>query len=345
MGGKTKPVVVRATTQLNRIASADHGNVSLGLLEHRAPRQNPLLPPMLLLHGATLGACVFDLPLAGYSLMAEMANRGRCVYAVDIRGFGNSCIGPANSAGGPSHGPFPSITEAVADLGAAVTAILARERVEALDLIGFSWGSIAATRYATEHPEHIARLALYAPLYSEPNPTWLGLIAEPGNPMQLRGDVGDSRSIALSDLTHRWDNEIGDHAIDDYRESGVLECVFQALWSLNRHVREDGAPAFRCPTGPLVDLLSVFNGRRLYDATRVTTPTFLVRGSDDITSTDRDARSLLRDIRSRVKSYAVIPCASHFLLLEKKRTALYQLLDAFFEPLKEPRRSLEEDVL
>jgi pimeloyl-ACP methyl ester carboxylesterase len=344
VGGKSKPAVVRETTQLNRIASAD-GSVSLALLERRPPRQNPLLPPMLLLHGATLGACVFDLPLAGYSLMAEMASRGRSVYAVDIRGFGNSCIEPADGAGVPSRVPFPSITEAVADLGAAVTAILARERVEAIDLIGFSWGSIAAARYATAHPDHIARLALYAPLYSEPNPTWLGLIAGPGNPMQLRSDVGEYRSIALSDLTHRWDNEIGDHVIGDYRESGVLECAFQTLWSLNRHVRADGVPAFRCPTGPLFDLLNVFNGRRLYDAAQLTMPALLVRGSDDITSTDSDARSLLRDIRSRVKSYAVIPCASHFLLLEKKRTALYQLLDAFFEPLKEPRRSLEEDIL
>ena len=345
MGGKSKSAIVRATTQLNRIASADDRVVSLGLMEHKPPRKNPLLPPMLLLHGATLGACVFDLPLPGYSLMAEMASRGRSVYAVDIRGFGNSCIEPANSAGPASHAPFPSIVEAVADLGAAVIAILARERVEALDLIGFSWGSIAATRYAIEYPEHIARLALYAPLYGEPNPTWLDVIAEPSNPMQLRSDVGDYRSITLSDLTHRWDNEIGDHALDDYRESGVLECVFQTLWSLHRHVRADGAPAFRCPTGPLIDLLHVFNGRRVYDATRLTMPTFLVRGSDDITSTDSDARSLLRDIRSRVKSYAVVPCASHFLLLEKKRTALYRLLDAFFEPLKESRRSLEEDIL
>jgi len=344
MSGKSKPAMVRETTQLNRITSAD-GSVSLGLLERRPPRRHPLLPPVLLLHGATLGACVFDLPLAGYSLMAEMASRGRSVYAVDIRGFGNSSIEPADRAGVPSRVPFPSITQAVSDLGAAVTAILARERVEALDLIAFSWGSIAAARYATEYPDHIARLALYAPLYSEPNPTWLGLIAGPGNPMQLRSDVGEYRSIALSDLTRRWDNEIGDHVIGDYRESGVLECVFQTLWSLNRHVRADGVSAFRCPTGPLFDLLNVFNGRRLYDAAQLTMPALLVRGSDDITSTDGDARSLLRDVLSRVKSYAVIPCASHFLLLEKKRTALYQLLDAFFEPLKEPRRSLEEDIL
>ena len=344
MGIRAKAGVPHARTHLNRIKPANGTPASLGLLERQPLRKNPLLPPMLLMHGATLGASVFDLPLAGYSLMAEMARRGRSVYAVDVRGFGHSRIEHLNDTASSLRGPFPSLEEVGADLGAAVTAILARERVDALDLIGFSWGSIAAVRHAAQYPKHIARLALYAPLCGEPNPAWLDVIADPTERTRLRGDFGAYRSIALVDLIRRWDNEIGEHDVGAYRESGVVECVFQTLSNLDCHLLADGKPAFRCPTGPLADLVNVFNGRRLYDPRRITAPTLLVRGSEDITSTDTDARSLLRDLRSEVKSYSVIPVASHFLLLEKQRTALYRVLDAFFEPLKEPRRSLQEDL-
>jgi hypothetical protein len=39
-------------------------------------------------------------------------------------------------------------------------------------------------------------------------------------------------------------------------------------------------PAFRCPAGPLADLMGVFNGRPLYDPRKLTMPTLLLRGSD-----------------------------------------------------------------
>src|SRR5512138_3204881 len=89
MGASTKAAVARARTRLNRIPAADGAPVSLGLLERQPVQKNALLPPMLLMHGATLGASVFDLPRAGYSLMEEMASNGRSVYAIDVRGFGH----------------------------------------------------------------------------------------------------------------------------------------------------------------------------------------------------------------------------------------------------------------
>jgi pimeloyl-ACP methyl ester carboxylesterase len=332
-------------TRLIRLSPADDEGISLGLLELRPARQNLLSPPMLLVHGATLGACVFDLPLAGYSLMAEMARSGRTVYAVDIRGFGNSRLGAAAGARGQLQGPSPSIAQVVADVGAAVTAILARERVDTLDLVGFSWGCIATARYAIEYPERVARLALYSPLYGETNRLWLDLIADPADRTRLRSDLCAYRTVALADLIRRWDTEIGVPDIEAYRESGVAECVFETLWKLDPHVRADAIAAFRCPSGPLADMVNVFNGRRLYDASKLAIPTLIVRGADDRTSTDSDARSLLADIRSRAKSYAAVPCGSHFLLLEKSRGVLYRALDDFFEPVSNRPRFVHEDAV
>jgi pimeloyl-ACP methyl ester carboxylesterase len=332
-------------TQLIRIAPSDDPAIALGLLECQPVRKNPPLSPLLLVHGATLGANVFDLPLAGYSLMAEMARAGRSVYAVDIRGFANSRPDPASEAQRNSLEPFPSIIEAVADVGAAVTAIRMRERIEALDLIGFSWGCIAAVRYAIQFPQHVARLGLYAPLYRETNEPWLDLIADPLDRTRVRSDLGPYRSIALADLIKRWDMEIGVPDTGAYRESGVAECVFETFWKRDPHTRADATAAFRCPSGPLVDLVSVFNGRRLYDARDLTVPTLIVRGADDRTSTDDDCRALLSELRSRNKSYAIVPGGSHFLLLEKSRKALYRVLDDYFAPMKVGLRMIHEGIL
>jgi len=321
-------------TQLIRIASSNDEAVSLGLLEYPAVEKIPLSPPLLVVHGATLGAHVFDLPLPGYSLMAEMAYAGRNVYAVDIRGFGESRLDPSRRAQRNALDRFPSVVEAVADVAAAVTAVMQREHVDAIDLMGFSWGCIAAARYAIQSPQHVARLALYAPLYREINRPWLDVIADPADPTRLRRDIGPYRSITLSDLIDRWDMEIGVPDVGAYRESGVAECVFETFRKLAPHVRADATAAFRCPSGPLVDLVSVFNGRPLYDARDITVPTLVVRGDGDRTSTDRDARTLLSEIRSTNRSYRVVPGASHFLFLEKRRKALYRELDEYFKPIE-----------
>jgi pimeloyl-ACP methyl ester carboxylesterase len=329
-------------TRVIRIPSSDDAAISLGLLEREPVHNNPLLSPLLLVHGATLGANVFDLPLAGYSLMAVMASAGRSVYALDIRGFGNSRIDSASEAQRNALEPFPSITEAVADIGAAVAVILTRERVDALDLIGFSWGSIAAVRYAIQFPQRVARLALYSPLYGELNRAWLDLIADPTDRTRLRSDVGRYRSISRADLIDRWDMEIGVPDIDAYRESAVVECAFETLWKPDPYTRVDGTAAFRCPSGPLVDLVNVFNGQRLFDAREIMVPTLIVRGADDRTSTDSDARTLLSEIRSRDKSYVEIPRGSHFLFLEKSRKAFYRALDEHFKPVTNRPRVIHE---
>jgi pimeloyl-ACP methyl ester carboxylesterase len=334
-----------AMTRLIRIQPSDDAPISLGLLECQPVHKNPLSLPLLLVHGATLGASLFDQPLAGYSLMAEMALAGRSVYAIDIRGFGNSRLDAVSEAHHVSLGPFPSITEVVADVGAAVTLILRWERADALDLIGFSWGSIAASRYAIQFPQRVARLALYSPLYGEFNRPWLDLIADPIDRTRPRSDLGLYRSISLGDLIDRWNMEIGIPDIGAYRESGVAECVFETFWKLDPYVRANGTAAFRCPTGPLADLIKVFNGQRLYDAHDLTVPTLIVRGADDRTSTDSDARALLSEIRSRDKSYAVFPCGSHFLLLEKSRKTFYRALDEYFKPMKNRPRVVHEEIL
>lgn len=308
---------------------------SLGMLERRGASIDPRLPPVLLVHGATLGASLFDLPLPGYSLLREMADAGRAAYALDIRGFGHSMRGTAIESPPGENPPFPGLAQAIDDIGTAVDAILAREGVDAVDLMGFSWGTVTSSAYAAANAGKLARLALYAPLYGERNQLWLDRIAEPREPTRLLSSIGAYRLMTQADLVARWDSDIGGGDPARCREPGVAEAVFELFRSLDPAVRAGAAPAFRCPAGALSDLVSVFNGRPLYAPGALTMPTLLVRGAGDSTSTDSDARALLAAIASREKTYRIIEPGSHFLLLEKNRLQLYETLCDYLGPLRE----------
>ena len=323
-----------AETRPLRVAAANAPDLMLGILETRSERLDRRLPPVLLVHGATLGANLFDLPRAGYSLMSWLASKGRAVYAVDIRGFGTSLGGKVMDAPADAHPPFASAGEAVSDIRAAVDLVLARERVEAVDLVGFSWGTITSARYATENPETVRRLALYAPLYAEVNRPWLDRIADPHDCARLNPSIGSYRLVAKADLVARWNGDLPTDDPSVYREADLPDVVFEVFAALDPRARSSDVPAFRCPSGPLADLVRVFNGRPLYDPRKLSMPTLLVRGSDDTTSTDTDARRLLADVGATEKSYGVIAPGSHFLILEKNRSELYQRFDDFLGPTR-----------
>jgi pimeloyl-ACP methyl ester carboxylesterase len=160
----------------------------LHLKSHPSP--NPRFSPLLLLHGATFGAALFDLPKSGDSLMAAIAGDGRSVYALDVRGYGNSGGGRVLEEAPDRNPPFADVDEAVEDIDTAVEAICVRHHVEKLDVIGFSWGSITAARYAGARPDRVARLALYAPIYADVRPIWRAISRATSRYSALRRAAG-----------------------------------------------------------------------------------------------------------------------------------------------------------
>ena len=320
-------------TRLSRVRARGDELVELGVLEKRASSPDVRLPPMLLLHGATFGAQLFDLPRPGYSLMDELAGVGRAVYALNVRGYGNS-LASAIAGGLPSENlPFAGANEALGDIAATANFILEREGVPALDLVGFSWGTITAARYAAEHPEKVARLGLYAPLYGERNAAWLDRIADPQRRSRLAASFGAFRLVTLADVVSRWDSDLPLGNSARYREEGIPELLFETFSALDPESPSRTPCAFRCPNGALADMVDVFNGRPLYDPSKLIMPLLLLRGADDTTSTDSDARRLLANAGSREKDYRVISPGSHFLCIERNRSKLYEALRSFFGPL------------
>jgi pimeloyl-ACP methyl ester carboxylesterase len=314
-----------------RIDATDAGGVSLGMLEKICQVRDGRLPPVLLVHGATFGAALFDLPVPGYSLMSALSGPGRPVYALDIRGYGNSLDGSVMDAPPETHPPFARLSDAVADIGAAVAFIRARERVPAIDIVGFSWGTVTAACYAGQFPHHVARLALYAPLYAELNEAWLTRIGDPDDRSRIDPKIGAYRTITEADLLQRWNADIGPVEPGTFRDPGIPEIIFETLSALDPKSGSHMPRAFRSPTGSLADLVSIFNGRPLYDPGKITMPTLLIRGTNDTTSTHSDSERLLSALASPRKQYQVIAPGSHFLCVEKNRVELYEGLNRFLD--------------
>jgi pimeloyl-ACP methyl ester carboxylesterase len=316
---------------LHRLRAPGTDDVWLGLIQRGSQGTNKGLRPVLVVHGSTLGATLFDLPVAGYSMLRDLAGSGRAVYAIDVRGYGLSLNGRVMDAPPDANPPFGTLEQAVLDIGAAADFILARENVDALDMIGSSWGTITAALYTTRYPQKVARLVLSAPLYAERNEAWLERIANPDNRRQLHPRFGAYRLLTLEELTQRWTGDLEGEAPASRREPNIAEAVFSALSAADPRALSHRPAALRIPNGALLDLVTVFNGEPLYDPAKLTMPILIIRGAGDTTSTDSDARRLLHRLASRDKDYHIVSPGSHFLCVERNRHQLYDPIRRFLD--------------
>jgi pimeloyl-ACP methyl ester carboxylesterase len=327
---------------LHRLRAPETDDVWLGLAQRGVQGKNKSLRPVLVIHGSTFGATLFDLPVAGYSMLRELASSGRAVYAIDVRGYGLSLNGRVMDAPPEANPPFATLEHAVLDIGAAVDFIMARENAGALDMIGSSWGTITAALYATRYPQKVARLVLSAPLYAERNEAWLERIANPDNRRQLHPRFGAYRLLTLEELTQRWTGDLEGEDPASRREPNIAEAIFSALSAADPRALSHHPPALRIPNGALLDLVTVFNGQPLYDPAKLTMPILIIRGAGDTTSTDSDARNLLGRVASRDKKYHIVSPGSHFLCVERNRHQWYDPIRRYLDGDKS--ESLDQEI-
>jgi pimeloyl-ACP methyl ester carboxylesterase len=328
--------------RLHRLRAPGTDDVWLGLIQRGGQDTTKGLRPVLVVHGSTFGATLFDLPIAGYSMLRELAGSGRAVYAIDVRGYGLSLNGRVMDAPPEAHPPFGTLEQAVLDIGAAVEFILARENASALDMIGSSWGTITAALYATRYPQKVARLVLSAPLYAERNEPWLDRIANPDNRRQLHPRFGAYRLLTLEELTLRWTGDLEGEDPASRREPDIAEAIFSALSAADPRALSHLPPALRIPNGALLDLVTVFNGQPLYDPAKLTMPILIIRGAGDTTSTDSDARRLLGRVASHDKDYHIVSPGSHFLCVERNRHQWYNPIRRFLDANR--RESIDQEI-
>ena len=248
-----------------------------------------------------------------------------------MRGFGRSTRPAPGDPGFDERRPFARAEEAAADVADAIAFLRAECGHAEIALAGFSWGTVLAGSFVAAHPDAVSRLLLYAPIYATRNPAWIELLGDPANREAFNPAFAAYRWTTTDALRARWDADIPVADKEAWRAREVLDAVLSTALAADPLSFSRAPPAFRAPNGPFVDLHRAFTGHPVFAASRIRVPVMIVRGEGDSTSTDADARSLLRDLGSRHRRCQAIAGGSHFALLERAAPRLFEACEAFLE--------------
>ena len=79
----------------------------------------------------------------------------------------------------------------------------------------------------------------------------------------------------------RWGKQIVPEDKTEWREERVFKAWIDDIMATDPDKDKHSPPKFRAPNGVLVDVFYIFTKRPVYDASKITVPTLIIRGDDD----------------------------------------------------------------
>lgn len=282
---------------------------------------------IVLVHGSTFGFRAGFAPGEGRFWADAIAGAGRAVVGVEIHGYGDGEWPPAMDAPPEENPPVARATEAAADVKVALEH--ARSRADTVHLVGISWGTVVCGALFAGGSPPVDSLTLYAPLYELPGSDPDDF--DPGDPPAAY------REVTRAGLKSRWDGQVpaGNDPVAWRGGEGDDDPLFEAVWGAAHDTRQrvEGAdePTIRVPNGSLLDMQAAARGEPVYDPADIDVPTLVVRGSQDATSAREDALDVYDGLGTDRAEYLEIEGATHFLLVEPRRHALYEAANGFYD--------------
>lgn len=238
---------------------------------------------ILLVHGVTYSSHEFDIDYADYSLVRFLARQGYAVWRLDIAGYGRSQE--------VKDGFLPDSLYASEDVNAAVERIVEEGGRDEVDVLGWSWGTVISSLYAKNHPEHLGRLVLYAPILS---------------------------GLGATDVSEPFHKNTWDHAASDFQldangnyDSSITDPVVVGLYCSSCW-RYDGDSS---PNGGRRDLC-VDVDEELIDLSAIHVPTLVIHGDAD-PYLNYDLLETVLDKLPEGSEHVVIHGGAHVVMYEK----------------------------
>lgn len=238
---------------------------------------------ILLVHGSSYSSHEFDIDYKDYSLVRRLAGEGYAVWRIDIAGYGQSQQ--------VEDGFMPNTAYAAEDINAAVEKIVQVSGQSKIDVLGWSWGTMTAGRFAAKYPEHLGKLILYAPVL-------FGLGVQ-------ESDEAFSHNTWESAAEDFQRNEDGTFDLN-ITDPILIELFCSSCW----HFDGDSSPR-----GWSKDAF-VDKDTKLIDLERITVPTLIIYGDKDPYMNNdvlRDALEFLPD----GSELQMIEGGSHIMMYEK----------------------------
>lgn len=280
---------------------------------------------LLMAHGATYPASVvFDLPVEGASWMDHLAEAGFDVWVMDLPGYGRSdrpqeMDGPAEAAG-----PVVTTETAILAVSAVVDFIRAHNRIEKLNLLGWSWGTAIMAGYTQDHAARVNKLALFAPLWLI---TGTPAIGDPNS------KLGAWRGVTKEEARQRWLRGVP----EDARAALIPPGVFDAFWEAAQATDARGAamnpPVLRAPNGVVFDAGRYWmKNAPTWDPGKVECPVLIVMGEWDADTPPSMANKMFPLLtRAKTKRLTLLGRGTHTMALERERHALFAEVRRFLE--------------
>lgn len=278
---------------------------------------------VLFIHGATFpGTATFDLQLDGTSWMDWMAKRGYDVYALDIRGYGQSSRPPAFGQPADANGPAVDGVTALRDVSKAVDFVVSRRNLDRLVLVGWSWGATLAGSYAAQTSSRVDKLVLYAP-------QWLS----DAKPTDSAPKLGAWREVPLTAVRERWTRDVPNKERAELVPAAHLDAFINALKASDPEGAKHNPPVLRVPTGAVADWLASWGaGKPYWRPDRVSAPTLVIQGEWDAENPPDQGLSVFAGLTGAPnRRYVLIGEGTHALLFEKNRQQLYRAVQGFLE--------------
>ena len=258
---------------------------------------------VLFVHGSSMASQpTFDLQVPGRpfsSVMDWFAARGFDTWCVDMEGYGRS----------DKHRDITcDIANGADDLAAASAYIKELRGNEAFLVYGISSGALRAAKFAENHPERIARLALDAFVWTgEGSPT-----LEQRRQKLPQFLESKRRPIDRAFVQSIFSRDHPGTASDD-----VVDAFAEAITALDDSI----------PNGTYIDMCSKLP---LVDPERILSPTIIMRGEYDGIAGFEDLAAFFSALPNPDKQFAVMPGISHASFQQKNYMLVYHILHGFF---------------
>jgi pimeloyl-ACP methyl ester carboxylesterase len=279
---------------------------------------------VLYVHGTTQASeATFDLALGGMSWMDFVAQHGWDVWLMDVRGYGGSTKPPEMDRPPADSPPIAAAAVAQRDVTTVVEHVLARRALSRIGLMGWSRGAALVGWYASENPNKVHRLVLYAP-------TWL----RPSSP--------DAGPPAVVPAYQTWTTEQArvrlQAGVPADKQAVLMPPAWRDAWAIATVATDPvGAartpPIVRSPAGPVQDNLDYWSaGKPFYDPSRITAATLIVAAEWDGRNPAALGRALFTKLtNAAAKRFIEIGEASHLMMLERNRLQLFREVQLFLD--------------